>query len=64
MDGSSKGGLEERYDFARDLARQVGREALRFWVVSDGCEPVSARAVTLSLMAHKVDAIQQERRHG
>ncbi len=31
MDGSSKGGLEERYDFARDLARQVGREALRFW---------------------------------
>jgi myo-inositol-1(or 4)-monophosphatase len=31
MDGSSKSGLKERYDFARDLARQVGREALRFW---------------------------------
>ena len=31
MDGSSSNGVEERYDFARDLARQVGREALRFW---------------------------------
>jgi len=33
-------------------------------VLSDGCEPVSTRTVTLRLMPNKVDAMQQERRHG
>jgi len=31
MDGTSENGLKDRYEFARILARQVGREALRYW---------------------------------
>jgi len=31
MDQSKESGLEERYEFARALARQVGLEALRYW---------------------------------
>ena len=33
-------------------------------VLSDECEPVSARTVALSLMPRRVDAIQRERRRG
>ena len=31
MAGAPESGVQERYDFACGLARQVGREALRFW---------------------------------
>ena len=59
MNGSSKSGLEERYDFARDLARQVGREALRFWN-EKGVDGLGTQAKGLQDFVTKADKAAEQ----
>lgn len=59
MDGSSESSLEERYDFARDLARQVGREALRFWN-EKGVDGLGTQAKGLQDFVTKADKAAEQ----
>jgi acyl-CoA reductase-like NAD-dependent aldehyde dehydrogenase len=49
-------------DYAASFVEFYAEEAKR--ALSDGCEPVSVGAVTLSLMPRQVDATRRERRYG
>ena len=49
--------------YSKRLSQRLTRASLRE-VVSDGCEPVSAKTVRLILMPRRVYATRQERRRG